>query len=951
MKIVRKRKYNVSASRNTRTRQFGIKAARVGKTKMIKVLQGNYGYGWDDLCEYEMNDPECKADLWTYRKEDKTGQFRVIQRRVPNPDYKETPVEETTSVKSGCTIKAARVGKTKQVSVLQGNYGYGWEDLCQYDSTNSRECRDDLKAYYENEPGVPFRVIYRRVPNPDYKETPVEQTTSVRRRYTVKASKRLDVAQWENNWQPDEYQTDPEGLGYEQNRAIDLVGEIIADWQDRTPTVLDKSVVEQVYDLAYSSPKSCQELADEAYEILEEAYPELVDASTNVRKYTVKASHDSDYDPKYDASYHAYAYYGRNYSGLDDDIHSEDWSEIEEWCHNKLMNGFYVELDNGGNGSIIQLDPDKYQEDFDSDYVDFPVKPVISSSTAKRKNRVMAGYTMPYTRWVFDGDDGQWKMWGGANNPTIDDNFLYGINHPNYPNPEFNAEKNYTDVIVLPAGEIPNDGRPVKASSYTSGQRVMANSDEDDYERYKRLEFADRIVNEIEEEYSIKISDNAWGTIKDLAEDLSYTDEAEKHGSNAMSMLEQAIYDIIENDAGIVIGSTKISASTADTSVSEDDVNELVLYITNDGDLYRGRRASIVKNLKRKIDNGVYDNELAVKAWQHLADDGIRKYDKEFGSGKGSLAWLNPATRKAIATELRDYYEEEVFEDSNGSVTSSTAIQAAGEADVDEVKQIIRDSGIKEYGVTLTRTHLGDEYKIVLDDIDKDSSKVLDVLRNAGFAVELDTTDGNTLFLFIKDERAENAYLYRVSFDYTSEIVRMSDSTNNTQEVLDACIDQMEADGKTGYLYTIDQVEQEGWGEDMYIIGGNHDLALYTGGNLNVEPLGWSDEVGNVSAASYVRSDVSSNLKSNQKYDCDSKRDAKYLKALGDGVVKVLSNNLDGGPFTYEISDSAITFMDSADGSVLWIQPLDHIQPNMEDIDVDIEELEGVIVTENTPRF
>ena len=841
MKIVRKRKYNVSASRNTRTRQFGIKAARVGKTKMIKVLQGNYGYGWDDLCEYEMNDPECKADLWTYRKEDKTGQFRVIQRRVPNPDYKETPVEETTSVKSGCTIKAARVGKTKQVSVLQGNYGYGWEDLCQYDSTNSRECRDDLKAYYENEPGVPFRVIYRRVPNPDYKETPVEETTSVRRRYTVKASKRLDVAQWENNWQPDEYQTDPEGLGYEQNRAIDLVGEIIADWQDRTPTVLDKSVVEQVYDLAYSSPKSCQELADEAYEILEEAYPELVDASTNVRKYTIKASHDSDYDPKYDASYHAYAYYGRNYSGLDDDIHSEDWSEIEEWCHNKLMNGFYVELDNGGNGSIIQLDPDKYQEDFDSDYVDFPVKPVISSSTAKRKNRVMAGYTMPYTRWVFDGDDGQWKMWGGANNPTIDDNFLYGINHPNHPNPEFNAEKNYTDVIVLPAGEIPNDGRPVKASSYTSGQRVLANSDEDDYERYKRLEFADRIVNEIEEEYSIKISDNAWGTIKDLAEDLSYTDEAEKHGSNAMSMLEQAIYDIIENDAGIVIGSTKIS--------------------------------------------------------------------------------------------------------------SSTAIQAAGEADVDEVKQIIRDSGIKEYGVTLTRTHLGDEYKIVLDDIDKDSSKVVDVLRNAGFAVELDTTDGNTLFLFIKDERAENAYLYRVSFDYTSEIVRMSDSTNNTQEVLDACIDQMEADGKTGYLYTIDQVEQEDWGEDMYIIGGNHDLALYTGGNLNVEPLGWSDEVGNVSAASYVRSDVSSNLKSNQKYDCDSKRDAKYLKALGDGVVKVLSNNLDGGPFTYEISDSAITFMDSADGSVLWIQPLDHIQPNMEDIDVDIEELEGVIVTENTPRF
>lgn len=99
MKIVKGHKRSVIAGRISRGKQFGIKAGRIGKTKMVKVLQGNYGYGWDDLCEYEMNDPECKTDFWTYRREDKTGQFRVIQRRVPNPDYKEVPVTESTSVK------------------------------------------------------------------------------------------------------------------------------------------------------------------------------------------------------------------------------------------------------------------------------------------------------------------------------------------------------------------------------------------------------------------------------------------------------------------------------------------------------------------------------------------------------------------------------------------------------------------------------------------------------------------------------------------------------------------------------------------------------------------------------------------------------------------------------------------------------------------------------------
>ena len=53
--------------------------------------------------------------------------------------------------------------RTKEVVVLQGNYGYGWDDLITYEKGDP-DIRADLKSYRENEPGVAHRVIYRRIP-------------------------------------------------------------------------------------------------------------------------------------------------------------------------------------------------------------------------------------------------------------------------------------------------------------------------------------------------------------------------------------------------------------------------------------------------------------------------------------------------------------------------------------------------------------------------------------------------------------------------------------------------------------------------------------------------------------------------------------------------------------------------------------------------------------------
>ena len=89
--------------------------------------------------------------------------FREWDNRNESNDAED--FEESIDIKQ---VKEARVGRTKEVKVLQGNWGYGWDDICEYDKYDNGECKDDLKAYRENDPTARYRVIFRRVPNPDY---------------------------------------------------------------------------------------------------------------------------------------------------------------------------------------------------------------------------------------------------------------------------------------------------------------------------------------------------------------------------------------------------------------------------------------------------------------------------------------------------------------------------------------------------------------------------------------------------------------------------------------------------------------------------------------------------------------------------------------------------------------------------------------------------------------
>lgn len=93
---------------------------------------------------------------------------------------------------------------------------------------------------------------------------------------------------------------------------------------------------------------------------------------------------------------------------------------------------------------------------------------LVKDSDVTSSKKITAG-SMPYVKWVKKAEDGSWVMWGGSNSPDIDPDFLDRINHPNYPNPEYNIENQYTDYTVLPAGQSPED--------VTSSKKITAYED------------------------------------------------------------------------------------------------------------------------------------------------------------------------------------------------------------------------------------------------------------------------------------------------------------------------------------------------------------------------------------------------------------------------------------------------------------------------------------------
>jgi hypothetical protein len=93
-------------------------------------------------------------------------------------------------------------------------------------------------------------------------------------------------------------------------------------------------------------------------------------------------------------------------------------------------------------------------------------------------------------------------------------------------------------------------------------------------------------------------------------------------------------------------------------SFDEHAATELELYIDNDGDLYRQQGQPIIKNLSRKKEKGIYDKKKAEKLYGYLAQNGAKKYCREFGCTPYQNTF-NAATRREVARRLARKFEVE----------------------------------------------------------------------------------------------------------------------------------------------------------------------------------------------------------------------------------------------------------------------------------------------------
>ena len=127
------------------------------------------------------------------------------------------------------------------------------------------------------------------------------------------------------------------------------------------------------------------------------------------------------------------------------------------------------------------------------------------------------------------------------------------------------------------------------------------------------------------------------------------------------------------------VNSSKKPITSNKEPTDMDMAYQLEGYIESDGQLYTQIIVPVIKNLERKVKKGIYDYDKSLIMWQHVADEGAKRYVKELGGPA-----YNVATRKEVAKKLSEYYEENYMGD-NPIESSKKNIKSSWEEDVDFV--------------------------------------------------------------------------------------------------------------------------------------------------------------------------------------------------------------------------------------------------------------------------
>ena len=164
------------------------------------------------------------------------------------------------------------------------------------------------------------------------------------------------------DYKTEDYYSDSDNFGYKIKQDVDdKVNDIFADYQRMLG--IESGDISPEHSMELETKE--EELSDLIGEILYSQlnyYPDETPYGESLNES------DEDNGPKYDARYEVSSYYGRNYSGLEDDLYTDDFEEVKDWVWDKVQNGGYIEAKDRKTGNRVRLNPDNYDWESDDAY-------------------------------------------------------------------------------------------------------------------------------------------------------------------------------------------------------------------------------------------------------------------------------------------------------------------------------------------------------------------------------------------------------------------------------------------------------------------------------------------------------------------------------------------------------------------------------------------------------
>lgn len=93
---------------------------------------------------------------------------------------------------------------------------------------------------------------------------------------------------------------------------------------------------------------------------------------------------------------------------------------------------------------------------------------------------------------------------------------------------------------------------------------------------------------------------------------------------------------------------------------NEHEARELALFATNESEIYSNQAEPIIHNLARKAAKGVYDEALALRCWERLADSAAKCYAAEYCGPEFDVRQFSKETRLLAAQEIAAYYADHI---------------------------------------------------------------------------------------------------------------------------------------------------------------------------------------------------------------------------------------------------------------------------------------------------